>query len=68
MLPKGLRPGDLIIEFGPLTAGNVSGSLQPIAQQMEHNENVLFLINYCYLSDHGSYSALFCSQYQEMNR
>ena len=68
MPPKGLRPGDLIIEFGPLTAGNVSGSLQPIAQQVESNENVLFLINHCYLSDHNSSSALFCSQFQGTNR
>ena len=41
MPPKGLRPGDLIIKFGSLTAGNVGGSLQPIAQQVESNENVL---------------------------
>jgi len=40
--PKGLCPGDLIIKFGPLTAGNVSSSLQPIAQQVESNENVIF--------------------------
>ena len=42
ILPKGLRPGDLIIKFGSLTAGNVSGSLQPIAEQVECNENVIF--------------------------
>jgi len=39
--PKGLRPGDLVIKFGPLTAGNVSGSLQPIVEQVERNKNVL---------------------------
>jgi len=40
--PKGLHPGDRIIRFGPLTAGNVGGSLQLIAEQVERNENVLF--------------------------
>jgi len=35
----GLHPGDLIIKFGPITARDISGSLQPIAQHVEHNEN-----------------------------
>lgn len=60
---KGLRPGDLIIKFGPLTAGNVSDSLQPIAQQVECNENVLVSNKSSYLSDHDSTSALFRSQF-----
>jgi len=43
MIPsKGLRPGDLIIKFGPLTAENLSDSLHPIAQEVERNENVIF--------------------------
>ena len=42
ILLQGLHPGDLIIKFGPLTAGHVSSSLQPIAQQVERSENVLF--------------------------
>lgn len=45
ILPKGLHPGDLIIKFGPLTAVDASSSLQPIAQQVERNENVLFSNN-----------------------
>ena len=63
---KGLCPGDLIIKFGPLTVDNVNGSLQPIAQQVERNENVLFPKNYCYPSDYDSSSALFCSQFREI--
>lgn len=35
----GLLPGDLVLKFGPLTARDINGSLQPIAQQVEHNEN-----------------------------
>jgi len=41
----GLRPGDLIIEFGPLTARNIGGSLRPIAQQVEHSENCPILLS-----------------------
>ncbi|KAF9651556.1 hypothetical protein BDM02DRAFT_3090907 [Thelephora ganbajun] len=41
----GLRPGDLIIKFGPLTAGNVNGSLQSVAQQVERSENRPILLS-----------------------
>jgi len=41
----GLHPGDLIIKFGPLTAGNFSGSLQSIAQEVERNENRPLLLS-----------------------
>lgn len=51
MSSKGLRAGDLIVKFGPLTAENISGSLQPIAQQVECSENVRFPIRHCYPPD-----------------
>lgn len=41
----GLCPGDLIVKFGPLTAGNLSGSLQLIAQQVEQHENRPILLS-----------------------
>ena len=66
MISKGLRPGDLIVKFGSLTAGDVSGSLQPIAQHVEHNENVLFSnrpSSYTFLTT-TPLSALFCSQFR----